>query len=65
MGLWFLCFVQSPCKDLEESSHSSVEETGAVGMNKQGKTDPLECGRYEKCRDCRGKGNNPKFGVSS
>ncbi|KAF4798536.1 zinc finger B-box domain containing [Turdus rufiventris] len=34
----------SPCKDLEESSHSSVEETGAVGMNKQGKTDPLECG---------------------
>ncbi|XP_032925211.1 zinc finger B-box domain-containing protein 1 isoform X2 [Catharus ustulatus] len=34
----------SPCKDLEESSHSSVEETGAVGMNKQVKADPLECG---------------------
>ncbi|XP_039930197.1 zinc finger B-box domain-containing protein 1 isoform X3 [Hirundo rustica] len=29
-------------KDLGDSS---VEETGAVGMNKQGKTDPLECGR--------------------
>ncbi|KAM7044217.1 zinc finger B-box domain-containing protein 1 isoform 1-T4 [Acridotheres tristis] len=34
----------SPCKDLEESSHSSVEETGAVGLNKQGEADPLECG---------------------
>ncbi|XP_062355331.1 zinc finger B-box domain-containing protein 1 [Cinclus cinclus] len=34
----------SPSKDLEESSHSSVEETGAVGVNKQGEADPLECG---------------------
>ncbi|KAI1236014.1 hypothetical protein IHE44_0002109 [Lamprotornis superbus] len=34
----------SPSKDLEESSHSSVEETGAVGLNKQGEADPLECG---------------------
>ncbi|XP_068056321.1 zinc finger B-box domain-containing protein 1 [Anomalospiza imberbis] len=32
-------------ENLEESSDSSVEETGNVGMNKQGKTDPLECGR--------------------
>ncbi|KAL2301345.1 hypothetical protein Nmel_011916, partial [Mimus melanotis] len=44
----------SPSKDLEESSRSSVEETGAVGLNKQGETDPLECGRYEKFRDCGG-----------
>ncbi|XP_056355280.1 zinc finger B-box domain-containing protein 1 [Oenanthe melanoleuca] len=34
----------SPTKDLEESSHYSVEETGDVGMSKQGETDPLECG---------------------
>ncbi|XP_041574111.2 zinc finger B-box domain-containing protein 1 [Taeniopygia guttata] len=32
-------------EELEESSYSSVEETGNLGMNKQGKTDPLECGR--------------------
>ncbi|OWK60538.1 hypothetical protein RLOC_00011860 [Lonchura striata] len=32
-------------EDLEESSYSSVEETGNMGMNKQGKTEPLECGR--------------------
>nr|XP_041574112.1 zinc finger B-box domain-containing protein 1 isoform X2 [Taeniopygia guttata] len=32
-------------EELEESSYSSVEETGNMGMNKQGKTDPLECGR--------------------
>ncbi|XP_005525173.1 PREDICTED: zinc finger B-box domain-containing protein 1 [Pseudopodoces humilis] len=30
-------------KDLEESSDSPVVQTGAVGMSKQGKTDPLEC----------------------
>ncbi|XP_030810529.1 zinc finger B-box domain-containing protein 1 [Camarhynchus parvulus] len=35
----------SQSEDLEESSDSSVEETGDVGMNKQGTTDPLECGR--------------------
>ncbi|XP_074403584.1 zinc finger B-box domain-containing protein 1 isoform X1 [Zonotrichia albicollis] len=35
----------SQSEDLEESSHSSVEETGDEGMNKQGKTDPLEGGR--------------------
>ncbi|XP_053807726.1 zinc finger B-box domain-containing protein 1 isoform X1 [Vidua chalybeata] len=34
----------SQSEDLKESSDSSVEETGN-GMNKQGKTDPLECGR--------------------
>ncbi|XP_066050006.1 zinc finger B-box domain-containing protein 1 [Chamaea fasciata] len=32
----------SHSKDLEDSA---VEETGAVGVNKEGKTEPLECGR--------------------
>ncbi|KAM4769455.1 zinc finger B-box domain-containing protein 1 isoform 2-T3 [Cyanocitta cristata] len=36
----------SHSKDLEESSDTSVEETGVVAVNKQGKTDPLQqCGR--------------------
>ncbi|XP_038001805.1 zinc finger B-box domain-containing protein 1 isoform X2 [Motacilla alba alba] len=35
----------SQSEDLEESSDSSEEESEDVGMNKQGKTDPLECGR--------------------
>ncbi|RLW00703.1 hypothetical protein DV515_00008555, partial [Chloebia gouldiae] len=34
----------SQSEDLGESSYSSVEETGDMGVNKQGKTDPLECG---------------------
>ncbi|XP_023789021.1 zinc finger B-box domain-containing protein 1 [Cyanistes caeruleus] len=33
----------SHSKDLEESSDPPVVLTGAVGMSKQGKTDPLEC----------------------
>ncbi|XP_064241243.1 zinc finger B-box domain-containing protein 1 isoform X1 [Passer domesticus] len=35
----------SQSEDSGESSDSTLEETGDVGMNKQGKTDPLECGR--------------------
>ncbi|XP_041323969.1 zinc finger B-box domain-containing protein 1 [Pyrgilauda ruficollis] len=35
----------SQSEDSEESSDSTLEETGDVGMNKQGKTDPLEFGR--------------------
>lgn len=41
-----------------------MEETGAVGVNKEGKSDPLECGRYQKCRDCGG-GKERKLGVNS
>ncbi|KAL9845270.1 zinc finger B-box domain-containing protein 1 [Geothlypis trichas] len=56
----------SQSEDLEESSDSSVEETGDVGMNKQGKTDPVEGGRYQKCRDCgRGKEIIPNLNPAS
>lgn len=52
LSLFIFCFfIQSHSKDLEDSS---VEETGAVGVNKEGKTDPLDCGRYKKYRDCGG-----------
>lgn len=47
----FLFFTQCHSKDLEDSS---VEENGAVGVNKEGKGDPLECGRYQECRGCGG-----------
>ncbi|KAK4819383.1 hypothetical protein QYF61_003654, partial [Mycteria americana] len=39
-------------KDLEESSNSLVKEAGAMGMNKQGKTEPLkQCGSGSAAAD--------------
>ncbi|XP_010223156.1 PREDICTED: zinc finger B-box domain-containing protein 1, partial [Tinamus guttatus] len=39
-------------KDLDQSSNFLVMEAGAMGMNKQRKTEPLkQSGRYQKCRD--------------